>query len=902
MLTGCDDDLSWNSSLTPEQQSLIGTAIHFEPYVDAFNTTRVAQTYDHNGLFNAGDMMYMYRQYQENGEWVYKTPPGTIYKYTEINNAETGLFEKTSWKVYDGKRFNFTDDSYTNPLDNSHSYSKLLTEGDSITWESGVTIRFRAWVLSRLSNDLSDRTAAGGVQKTVNYPDYMVCDWVTVSGPTKTIPMAMRHLGCRLGFTPRDNNQFAKIEITFDPADYMREDNADSIIYDESDKFPETSDDPAVLTAAAAAANVEKAYKSMCWPGGVHMDDFSLTTCLTDEDQGNILHGTKTTEQIATTVRRPEFKSSVDSRLYMVTIPYDMSDGPDKDKPITLPSYTRFRVWLRDVNNGDGVHPDNNAPGTSENRFHIFTLSDVKIKKDGKDVQAFPNGITLQAGYSYNFTVGYNYKTLEVYAEDNFSWSEQDLADAESADEATPAPVADNYAWWADAITTACNSTKGGAQYEPKFEIKNATELQEFINLVNGNFNTSGIYNDEPLSKEVTIVYKQGSKTEEDHRVVRWYAGIGVNGDGTPDTLWVEKSDLEAAGYIFYNKYTRSIADRSTMIEEDYLRGPYTFFDEQVGRRLTVTLKADIDLKDWKLEPIGKDTSHPFSGYFDGDAHLLSNVYMGYEDGATPLGDGSMLFGYVLDGTVANLRLESTHPLSVTHTLQNGRIVGCSIIAPSTQATLANATSGICYFVGCFHQGSSNAPLVNNAADRFQMYGCMQAATDLSKAALANVASAYNPQSEDNFIFCLREDMAVDSVGWTDVACNYYDTELSPGAKAFSFSNEIDLPQARPFHRLQYIRGVPTHIMCAKNDFLVDNKTKWKELSDQRKQEVYGVAPWKAMNWGIYMYNSYVTDMPNRCKMHYENESSLGYSHRYPELKSDEPTKEQYLNVLEQFN
>lgn len=908
VLTGCNDDL-WNDSLTPEQKALIGKAVQFEPYIELFRTTRVAQSYNHLGGFNANDMMYMYRQYQENGQWVYKTPPGTIYRYTELTNGETGIFEKTSWKVYEGKMFNFTDGSYTNPENQTHTYSKILTKADSITWESGVTVRFRAWVLSHLGNDLSDKTPAGGYEKTVNYPDYMVCDWVTVSGPTNSIPMAMRHLGCRLGFSPRENNQFAKIEITYDPADYRRDDNADTNDNDEADKIiTDANGNP--ITAEQAAANVKTAYESMCWPAGVNMDDLSLMTCASGVDQGNIKHGTLTPEQIATQTRRPEFKSSVDSRLYMVTIPYDMSDGPNKDMPIVLPSYTRFRVWLHDVNNGDGQHestsnPNSSAPGASESHYHIFSLADVK--KEGSTEQAFPNGITLRSGYSYLFTVGYNYKTLEVYAEDNFSWAEQDLAMTEATDRSETKPTAQKYDWWKSAISTACTGTKTGTQYEPKFEIKNETELQELINLVNGNFNTSGIYNDETLNKVVTVKYDPVDKRKEVSRTVRWYAGIGVNGDGSPDTLWVEKSLLEEAGYIFYDKYTPSIADRSAIIEEDYLKGPYTFYDEQVRRRLSVTLTADIDLKDWKLEPIGKDENHPFSGYFDGGGHLLKNVYMGFEPGVPHFGNGTTLFGYVKDGTVANLCLESTHPLSITNKLENGRIVGCSVIAPSTQATLANVTSGFCSFVGCFHQGSSTAPLVNNA-DMFEMYGCMQAASGISGAALANVASAYDPKSENNFIFSLREDMALDSVGWTSVSCNYYDTELSKGAKAYSFNNSKFLPATGndgkeiPFHRIQYIRGVPTHIMCAKNDYLADNKTEWMKLSLDRRIEIYGAAPWKAMNFGIFMYNSTVADDINRCKMHYENDSNTGYSHRYPQLKKEEPRATQYINVLQQFN
>lgn len=901
VLAGCNDDLL-DSSLTADQRELLGTAVNFEPYVDNFNTTRAeppkptGNSNNHEGGFNANDMMYIYRQYwdETTSSWIYKNPPGTIYKYTDLNLGESGVFDKTSWRVYEGKTFKFYDADYTNvesglydtslPAEQQpHSYSKKLEKGDSIIWESGSTVRFRAWALSRMGNTLADKTDEPGVPQNINYPDYMVSDWVTVSGPTQAIPLAMRHLGCRLGFVPRDNNQFVKIEISTDPADYMRDDNAQSDADDAADKHPETSDNPNVLTAAQCAANVADAFDRMCWPAGVDMETLSLLTCSPNEKTKYSYKDIPSSDFIKEknangtykNVKHAQFFSSSDSRYYMVSIPYDMSTR----EPITLPPYTRFRVWLYDVNKGDGG--TNEQTGNSENRYHIFQLSDVK--KSGTQEPAFPDGFMMLAGYSATFSVGYHYgHTLEIWAEDSFSWDECPLDPAASEDQhkSTDEPTAFAYSWWTSAIDAACTNAKQGKAYKPDFKISNQNQLLEFSKLVNGDFKTTPIY------KKVTITIEPGSKAET--HTVEWYTGIGTNGDGSPDTLWISRELLRLNGYVLYNKYTPSIADRPATIEEDYLQAPYNFYDDQVKSRWTVTLNNDIDLKDWKLPTIGSETN-PFCGYFDGAGHTLSNLYM------TNSVNNGQIFGYAKNGTIANLKVVSTHPVSITGTCENERILGCSVIAPSTKATLANQTKGYCYFVGCFHQGSSSAPLVNDSQDLgFEMYGCMQANDGIASgtAALANITTS------ETIVGIISEDTELEEIKWGQVSCCYYDTELSPGSVAFHTSSG----NLSSFHRLQYIRGSKTHILCAKNDFLVDSKTEWKKLAQERKDELYGVAPWRAMNWGIYMYNSTVREDINRCNMHYEPATTVGYAHLYPELMTGVPSSDQYLNVLEQFN
>lgn len=906
VLAGCNDDLP-ESSLTAEQRNLIGTAVNFDPYVANFDVTRAdppkkptGNSNNHEGGFNANDMMYIYRQYwvvdeETNvGHWEYKNPPGTIYKYTDLNLGASGVFDKTSWRVYEGKTFMFYDPEYTNvesslyntslPDDQQpHSYRKILEKGDSIIWESGSTVRFRAWALSRMGNNLADGSTPGEPQ-TINYPDYMVSDWVTVSGPTEAIPLAMRHLGCRLGFSPRDNNQFVKIEISTDPADYMREDNAQSDEDDANDKHPETSDDPNVLTAAQCAANVADAFDRMCWPAGVDMETLSLLTCspngMTKYSYTNTALTTafikeKNADGTYKNVKHAQFFSSSDSYYYMVSIPYDMYSR----EPITLPPYTRFRVWLRDVNKGDAGTDE--QIDLSENRYHIFQLSDVK--KAGTNEAAFPDGFTMLAGYSATFSVGYHYgHTLEIWAEDSFSWDEEVLLPTTSEDQHNwiDMPYASTYSWWTSAITAACNNAKQGKAYKPDFRISNQDQLLEFSKLVNGDFNKDPIY------KKVTITKEAGSKAET--HTVEWYTGIAKNGDGSPDTLWISRDDLMAQGYVLYDKYTPSIADRPATIEEDYLQAPFNFYDDQVKSRWTVTLNADIDLKDWKLPTIGSQTN-PFCGYFDGAGHTLSNLYMTNDENT------DQLFGYAMNGTIANLKVVSTHPVSITGTSENERILGCSVIAPSTTATLAAHTKGYCYFVGCFHQGSSSAPLVNDSRDMgFEMYGCMQVSDGIASGspALANITTS------ETIVGVVSEDTELDKFPWGKVSCNYYDTELSPGSVAFHTPSG----NLSDFHRLQYIRGAKTHILCAKNDFLVDSKTDWKKLTQERKDELYGVAPWRAMNWGIFMYNSTVREEINKCNMHYEPATTVGYAHLYPVLLSDVPTSAQYLNVLEQFN
>ena len=855
-LWACSEDDWSNTSapLTPEQQELIGKAVQIDPYIqEFFAPTRVGEpSSNHNGGFNTGDIMYLYRQYAKGNNWEYRVEPGSIYKFTAKYNGATGLFEKNTWKPFVGKQFTITDPGFNG----GEPYtSKKITAADTITWENGETVRFRAWVLSSLCNTLtsSDPTKMG----TINYPDYMVSDWVTVSGPSHNIPMSMRHLGCRLAFAPINGDRFIanEISITFDKDDYMRKDNADTNEHDAADIQTEEE-------ATRRAAEVEKAYKQMCWPAGIDLDDMSLLTCARNSENQKIKSGTKTQVEIATDVMRPTFRARWDSHLYMITIPYDMS-SEHKGEPITLPPYTRFKVYIRDINHGDAAQ----NPQEKESDYHIFALDDAYIR-DGNgnttNVKAFPNGLKLMPGYSYRFYVGYRYERLYVTACDNFSWNDQDLADSQSIDNTTTPALSGNYDWFKNAISEAINkSSTQSVDYNPVFHISNTSELQEFINLVNGDFKYDEAF-------KMAVHYNQDSKVKEK----KWYrsdgSGITLNPDGTRDTTWVSIEEAESEGYIFYEHYHPFNAGIPAYSETDYLHAPYSFYDEDVQRAFVVNLDNDLDFGDSSLEGIGSVTD-PFAGYFNGNGHVLKDINV----------TGGVLFKYAQYGSIINLRVDTPHPFSISGDIIEERILGCSINAPSTSPTLAANATGPCYFVGCFHYGNSNNATQNDyplvgSGDDYTMYGCMQAAAGITKGALGGLSTPYN------FLATQGEFTDLDSIGWDNFIANYYDTELSPSACAVTLKGGSKYTEK--YNRRQYIRGVPTHVMCAKNDLLIDIKTNWKTLTPNQRIEYYGIAPWKAMNFAILNYNATVASDYFKCNMHYEPSSNSGYNHNYPVL------------------
>ena len=220
------------------------------------------------------------------------------------------------------------------------------------------------------------------------------------------------------------------------------------------------------------------------------------------------------------------------------------------------------------------------------------------------------------------------------------------------------------------------------------------------------------------------------------------------------------------------------------------------------------------------------------------------------------------LFDNVKDGAITNLKVETTHNTSLlrsaTASGETGwgcYIAGISMLCNSTTNAIATSLNGTSYVVGCIHVGHAGGALVGSASS-ITMLGCMQAASGITAGTGALVGN--NSAKWGDFLFC------------------YYDVEKSPGTNAVG-----TLTDAYGYD--QYIRGSMSHILKAKNDYMIGDDVDMSLLSENMKKEMYGLAPWKAMNQGIEKYNSSKAGSKYPCKMRYQT-SSVGYTHLYPTL------------------
>lgn len=868
LMASCqEDDLLQLGSLTTEQRALIGTAVNFNPSMaETFTETRT--TYNHDGRFNEGDIMQIYRQYWGTTDWE-TTQAFRTYSFQAQYAPGTSIALGTDWKVCVGRKK--CDD--WNPA-NSSGTTSTQTAADSLTWDNGRTVRFRAWSRSNAAGCISGGSASN------YYPDYCIADWVTVSGPTTGIPLTLRHICSRIAFTCKAGNQFAGGEICLNKADYMWDDNADSHEQDVADTLTEAEAEK-VVTA------VQAVYNRMCMPAGVNIESGTLramTTTLYDDlkannkfdileqkatSEGIVDYNTRSANDIATNVKHPTF-SNVDGRLYMMSIPYDMSNEVTQGEVLVIPAKTRFRIKLRDVNNGD----HDLSTGGYEYKEHIFALSDIK---DGNGQAKYPNGLQLVPGRSYRFTVGYLYDQLTVTViEEGINWSDTAEPETGSAsDQHVDETQHDKYKWYQEAIKTAILETKSSKDYNPIFRISTAEEFKEFIALVNGTAatKTSGL---ERAQRAQDNPEADATLDDKDSRRYWWYdveATKAKLASDFPDTVWVTRADAELQGYVFYRHYFPQISDKAAYSIEDYVRGPVSFYDEQVNLHLVVQLTQDIDLNDWQLESIGRSSTTPFMGFFDGGTHTLSNVFMREQ----------YLFGYMQDGEIRDLRLTSTHPLALlnqaetTSSMRTLRIVGISLKADCTVSPIAQSLTGTSYVVGCIHEGDAGGALIGTA-DMMTMYGCMHASSNITGAALMG---SY-PSS--NQYLAGQSPKAV--LQWSSFMCNYY--QKSPDQLTCAIGDITDA-----YRPQEYIRGARQHILRAKNDNLIGNDVDYdRQLTDRQKEEFYGLAPWKAMNYAIWKYNqlgvatgSEYHSFPEShvCHMVYEVDD-IGYAHLYPEL------------------
>lgn len=857
-MTACtaDDDMF----LDEEQQSMMGRAVNFSATMADPFVTRT--TYRHDGSFNEGDQMRIFRQYAEKGSST-TFEDTTIFRtyYLKMDYAAgTSVSLNDDWVPMAGK---LKSDSKGN-LSNQDS-------GDSLTWENGRVVRFRAWGRSNLAGVLNADS------KGSYYPDYTVSDWVTVSGPTKSIPLTMRHITCRIGLTCKAGNEFGSATICTDLEDYRRKDNADTKAHDEAES------DKSEGQAQKELDSVLAVYNKMCMPAGVDDKTFLLTamtkarydgtTSFKDFEKdttGIVRIGALDSVSIRTDVQRPVFNHN-DGRLYMMSIPFDMS-REGKGHELVLPACTRFRVWLYDVNNGDRHNTDGSTG--SESNYHIFALSDIK----NGDKAAFPNGLTLKAGYSYLFNVGYHYDKLTITPVDNFSWDEQDLGTLTGQNEAQQKDELD-FTWWTKAYREAAKTALKGGVFLPSFSIGNQTEFRTFIHLVNGTAakKMSGLKRGKVRLDEQNDTIKDADGFE----TYWWILENETDENGNPKQITMEEA--EAMGYVFYPHFYPTISTQKAHVIEDYVTGPMDFYDTDFGNRYEVNLTEDLNLYDWELPSIGEKRKYPFRGNFKGGGHTLTNLNM----------KDKYLFAHVKDGAITNLRIESTHDVSLLKTaVSSGKsgwgcyIAGISLLCNSSQYAIADSLTGASYVVGCIHVGNAGGALVGSA-DNLTMLGCMHAAAGIPAktgallGAYAGTTSFFAPQSKN-------------SVTWGTFMCNYYDIEKSPNTHAVG-----SITDNYPYQ--QYIRGSKSHILKAKNDYLIGDNTDYYKLNDNMKAEMYGLAPWKAMNYAIWKYNSSAIGAKYPCQMHYQS-SSVGYTHLYPTLETGAPTVESDWNPLIQNN
>ena len=900
LMAACAEEELFMPEMTPEQEALIGRAVNFNVSIaDEFQTRATSYTSYDDGKFNQNDRMRIFRNYLDtDGQWESEDAYRTYY--LKHNFAGGTISLGVDWvpeierQGYDDKDKNGTYETFTQ------------TAADSLTWDNGRTLRFRAWSQSNFYNVLRNAS------KTYFYPDFCIADWVNASGPTEGIPLVLKHKGSRIVFKIKQSgNQIQKVEIcaNINPdgsartdgwKDYKYADNADNTEVDNGTTEAGKTDDQ----AQEECAQVTNVYKRMCMPAGVNMSNGTLKAvkaaswkALTDdqvkslEEQSEDIFIKFGDENANMENAKRPFFCGINGSHYMITIPYDMN-GTDQGEVLVLPACTRFRIYMYDVNNGDGF----NTSGY-EGRWHVFSLADIVERDangkvvngtDGKPIQLFPNGLTLTPGASYTFTVGYRYNSLYVVPEKSLSWTEQDVNDANGQDKAVDKPVTSTseYTWWKTAIKTAIdNAASTGSDYKPEFRISSEKELMEFINLVNGTAatKTSGIYR---LKKTVTD--ENGTQTTT-------YGWSLNNSQFNPK--WITENEAEAMGYIFYDHYYPANADQPARSEREYLKGPFPFYDENLRMNFKVTLTADLDLMDWEMESIGKSESNPFMGSFEGGGHTIKNLNMkdeylfGYLNGKAPYG-----------AAITNLKIESTHKTALLNTGVNPiYIAGISLLAPSTansiaqSLTMESGVSGVSYVVGCIHVGDAGGALVGTAAN-VNMFGCMQAAEGISGGALIgnDVNGSFTPQIS---LSAQKNNSKSPSSrpAFRTFMCNYYDTTMSPSANAVGAI-------ADDYSLLEYIRGSSTDILRAKNDYLVNGVSMSLLLSQANYQQYYGLAPWHAMNYAIYWYNTN-RGSKHPCTMHYEL-NTVGYQHRYPTLMSGNPTYEEVKdwNPVEQTN
>lgn len=919
-------------NLSTDQRALIGTAVNFDASIAQPFQTRT--TWNEDGSFNEQDLMRIYREYKNGDNWGERSYR-TYYFY---NKSASGISLGTDWRVYPGRiGYNYGE--------NGGTYLNPQTAADSLTWDNGKPIRFRAWSRSNYAGAISS------TNKLAYYPDYCISNWVTTSGPTQSIPLVLGHVTCRIAISPRNNgNQLQRVVMCTDVNDYKRADNADTNANDGS-----TSEAGKTNEQAQDELNsVMAVYNKMCMPAGVDintgyligmthnfyqnaraedlykLEEFvypDIENKTADYDHKFFTYEQKDGAYIKNHAQRPLF-NMLNTHCHLITIPYDMSTDATKGEALTLPACTRFRVYLYDVNDGDGNQnrdkdEEGNVLSSIETSYHIFSIGDiVATDKDGKIIyeadgktpkKRFPEGLTMQPGFSYRFYVGYRYNQLTITADDRLEWiDEPENSEYQLENQAQVIPTigtaASDYDWWKSAIASAIPT--GTENFDPKFHLKTQKDFLEFIKLVNG---TAAKQNDpsiNPTNIRLKRVYRKdmpnpdkkdanGNPVTNDDLYYWWYdetatnANIAAGKKGDDAYVWVTKEKAMSVGYIFYQVYYPKDGDTPAHSQETFLDGAYSFYNDQLGAHFPVYLDNNIDLYDWEIDAIGtitknsdgsiiEENSNPFRGYFDGQMYKLLNVNVKNE----------YLFNYISSSAIRNLQIETTHKFGLVNMgIRGNVIVGVSIKANSTSNSIAHSLMGQTestyglepsYVVGCIHIGDAGGALVGTA-DNLYMMGCMQAAAGITSntgALLGTYANSGNQFFTPQISLAKQKQSkgVLAKPDWSRFHCNFYDTELSKGTNAVG--SIID-----DYSALEYIRGRRSGILKAKEDQLLPDNVPFGSLNAQTNQfeEFYGLAPWKAMNYAIYQFNTRDVARIHKCNAHYII-NNVGYKHLYPEL------------------
>ncbi|MEA4961123.1 InlB B-repeat-containing protein [Lutispora sp.] len=120
--------------------------------------------------------------------------------------------------------------------------------------------------------------------------------------------------------------------------------------------------------------------------------------------------------------------------------------------------------------------------------------------------------------------------------------------------------------------------------------------------------------------------------------------GVDISTLAAPTSSW---SDNTESFTVTDNKATITTAGQLAYLAQQVNSGA-----NYVG--VTITLANDIDLTGHKWIPIGNNQQNSFQGTFDGGKHTISGLY-------AKGGDSSGLFGFAVNATIKNVRLEESY-------------------------------------------------------------------------------------------------------------------------------------------------------------------------------------------------------------------------------------------------